>query len=85
MNQRPQSGSRDQVTSDRDWVVADAKLPAGFYIAEAVVHLRAIGEDVPDKLLAHTSPIGWCYIAFSGDFLWDRAADWSTFAQPRAD
>ena len=44
------------------------------YIADAVARLRAIGEDVPDDLLAHTSPVGWGHIAFSGDFLWDRAA-----------
>jgi len=44
------------------------------YIADAVAHLRAIGEDMPDELLAHTSPVGWGHIAFSGDFLWDRAA-----------
>jgi len=29
---------------------------------------------VVDDLLAHTSPVGWGHIAFSGDFLWDRAA-----------
>ena len=44
------------------------------YIADAVAHLQTIGEDVPDELLAHTSPVGWGHIAFSGDFLWDRAA-----------
>jgi TnpA family transposase len=44
------------------------------YIADAVAHLRASGEIVPDELLAHTSPVGWGHIAFSGDFLWDRAA-----------
>ena len=44
------------------------------YIADAVAHLRAIGEDMPDELLAHTSPVGWGHIAFSGDFPWDRAA-----------
>ncbi|NML91806.1 transposase [Sphingobium sp. TB-6] len=44
------------------------------YIADAVAHLRTIGEDVSDELLAHTSPVGWGHIAFSGDFLWDRAA-----------
>ena len=44
------------------------------YIAGPVAHLRAIGEDMPDELLAHTSPVGWGHIAFSGDFLWDRAA-----------
>jgi len=44
------------------------------YIADAVAHLRAIGEPAPDDLLVHTSPVGWGHIAFSGDFLWDRAA-----------
>jgi TnpA family transposase len=44
------------------------------YIADAVGHLRALGEPVPSELLAHTSPVGWEHIAFSGDFLWDRAA-----------
>jgi len=44
------------------------------YIADAVGHLRAQGERVPSELLAHTSPVGWEHIAFSGDFLWDRAA-----------
>ncbi|AFL50546.1 hypothetical protein USDA257_c19610 [Sinorhizobium fredii USDA 257] len=24
--------------------------------------------------MTHTSPVGWEHIAFSGDFLWDRAA-----------
>jgi TnpA family transposase len=44
------------------------------YMAEAVAHLRRIGETTPNALLAHTSPVGWEHIAFSGDFLWDRAA-----------
>lgn len=44
------------------------------YMAEAVDHLRNAGEFVPVELLAHTSPIGWEHIAFSGDFLWERAA-----------
>ncbi len=44
------------------------------YIADAVVHLRAQGEIIPDELLAHVSPVGWNHIGFSGDFLWDHAA-----------
>ena len=28
----------------------------------------------PAELLAHTSPLTWEHIGFSGDFLWDRAA-----------
>lgn len=45
------------------------------YIADAVQHLRSIGEAPDPALLAHTSPVGWEHIAFSGDFLWDRAAE----------
>jgi TnpA family transposase len=44
------------------------------YIADAVAHLRAEGRTVPNTLLAHTSPLTWEHIGFSGDFLWDRAA-----------
>lgn len=44
------------------------------YMADAVTHLRAAGETVPDDLLVHTSPVGWEHIGLSGDFLWDRAA-----------
>src|SRR5208337_394605 len=44
------------------------------YMADAVGHLRATGEVVPDEWLTHTSPVGWEHIGLSGDFLWDRAA-----------
>jgi len=44
------------------------------YMADAVEHLHSQSEVVPNNLLAHTSPVGWEHIAFSGDFLWDRAA-----------
>jgi hypothetical protein len=44
------------------------------YIADAVAHLRAIGEPAPDTWLAHTSPLSWEHISLSSDFLWDRAA-----------
>jgi TnpA family transposase len=44
------------------------------YIADAVAHMRTEGQAVPDALLAHTSPLIWEHIGFSGDFLWDRAA-----------
>lgn len=40
----------------------------------AVQHLGSESVAAPDHLLAHTSPVGWEHIAFSGDFLWDRAA-----------
>jgi hypothetical protein len=36
--------------------------------------MREAGKPLPAELLAHTSPLTWEYIGFSGDFLWDRAA-----------
>ena len=44
------------------------------YIADAVAHLRATDEVVPEALLAHTTPLSWEHIGLSGDFLWDHAA-----------
>jgi hypothetical protein len=44
------------------------------YMTDAIAHLRASAFLATDELLAHTSPVGWEHIAFSGDFLWDRAA-----------
>ena len=44
------------------------------YIADAIAHLRAQGHAVSDELLAHTSPLIWEHIGFSGDFLWNHAA-----------
>ena len=44
------------------------------YIDDAAAYLRSIGEPAPNELLAHVSPVGWGHIAFSGDFLWNRAA-----------
>jgi Tn3 transposase DDE domain len=52
------------------------------YIADAVRYLRAGGEEIDDKLMAHTSPVGWSHIAFSGDFLWDRAATAAPHRRP---
>src|SRR5882724_2540485 len=43
------------------------------YIADAIAHLRATEQSVPDAWLAHTSPLSWEHISFSGDFLWERA------------
>ncbi|RYL96567.1 hypothetical protein EWH10_17600 [Sphingobium fuliginis] len=41
---------------------------------ETTQHIRSTSVAVPDDLSAHTSPVGWEHIAFSGDFLWKRAA-----------
>ena len=43
------------------------------YIADAIAHLRA-QESLDEGLLAHTTPLTWEHIGFSGDFLWERAA-----------
>ena len=44
------------------------------YLADAFTHLRTDGKPLPPELLAHTSPLMWEHVGFSGDFLWDRAA-----------
>ncbi|MCQ9148146.1 MULTISPECIES: Tn3 family transposase [Brucella/Ochrobactrum group] len=44
------------------------------YMADALAHLRSTGKVVGDAMMAHTSPVGWEHIAFSGDFLWEQAA-----------
>src|ERR1700709_1127922 len=38
------------------------------YLADAVDHLRSHGQPVSPEFLAHTSPLTWEHIGFSGDF-----------------
>jgi TnpA family transposase len=45
------------------------------YVADIMAHIRRQGQNPPAELLAHTSPLTWEHIGFSGDFLWDRAAE----------
>ncbi len=52
------------------------------YLADAVQHLRDQGKPILDALLAHTSPLTWKHIGFSGDFLWDRAAATALYRRP---
>ena len=40
------------------------------YLGRAVAELRAQGETLPDKLLAHIAPLGWEHISFNGDYVW---------------
>jgi TnpA family transposase len=61
-------------TSGLNLVIAAIVYWNSTYLADAIQHLRARGETAPDALLAHTSPLTWEHIGFSGDFLWDRAA-----------
>ena len=42
------------------------------YIADAIAHLRATEQSVPDAWLAHTSPLSWEHISFSGAYLRSR-------------
>jgi TnpA family transposase len=48
--------------------------PIVYWNTTYVGYLRSNGEIVPVDFLARTSLAGWERIAFSGDFLWDRAA-----------
>jgi Tn3 transposase DDE domain len=43
-------------------------------IARVVKNSDSQRHAVPAELLAHTSPLTWEHIGFSGDFLWDRVA-----------
>lgn len=40
------------------------------YLGRVVDAMRAEGKDIPDKLLAHVSPLGWEHIGLTGDYLW---------------
>jgi TnpA family transposase len=40
------------------------------YLGHAAAELRAEGETLPDKLLAHIAPLGWEHISFNGDYVW---------------
>ena len=42
------------------------------YLARAVAALRET-QTVPDRLLAHLSPLGWEHINLTGDYLWNAA------------
>ena len=52
------------------------------YLDDAAEHLRAEGKPVPPELLVHTSPLTWEHTAFSGNFLWDRAAATAAHRRP---
>jgi TnpA family transposase len=41
------------------------------YLADAIAALCAEGEEVPDELIAHLSPIGWEPVNFLGQFTFD--------------
>jgi len=39
------------------------------YLDRAVAALRQV-EEVPDRLLAHLSPLGWEHVNLTGDYIW---------------
>ena len=39
------------------------------YLERAVATLRQ-KEDIPDRLLAHPSPLGWEHVNLTGDYVW---------------
>src|SRR6266851_10425526 len=43
------------------------------YLADAIKALRADGEDVPDELIAHLSPVAWEPVNFLGRYTFDPA------------
>ena len=49
-------------------VVACIALWNTAYLDRAVAALRSAGEDVPDELLAHLSPLRWEHINLTGDY-----------------
>jgi Tn3 transposase DDE domain len=53
------------------------------YLADAVDYLRSRRRAAPAELPAHSSPLTWEYIGFSGDLLWDRAAAIAVQRPPR--
>lgn len=66
--------ARQYRASGMNLVIAAIVWRNSTYMADVFDHLRTAGELAPDDLLAHTSPVGWEHIAFSGDFLRDHAA-----------
>jgi TnpA family transposase len=54
------------------------------YLGRAVAALRKV-EDVPDRLLAHLSPLGWEHVNLTGDYVWataDEASETSDGFRP---
>jgi hypothetical protein len=72
---RPQAGLHRAAVraSGLNLVIAAIVYWNSTYFADAVAHLQG-KEHLDDALLAHTTPLTWEDIGFSGDFLWDRAA-----------
>jgi len=53
-------------------VVAAIVLWNTVYVERAISVLRQQGQDIPDELLAHVSPLKWEHINLTGDYVWRR-------------
>jgi TnpA family transposase len=47
------------------------------YLTRAIAAVRAQGEDVPEALLTHISPVGWEHINFLGRYHFDLRQPWT--------
>jgi hypothetical protein len=87
---RPRPRAQQFRASGLNLVIAAIVYWDSTYIADAIAYPRARGQPAPQALLAHTSPLTWEHIGFSGDFLWDQAAATAgrrrplNFRRPRA-
>lgn len=64
--------SQSHRASGLNLVVAAISVWNTVYLGRAVAALRAEGQNVPDELLAHISPLGWEHIGLTGDYLWHQ-------------
>ncbi len=44
------------------------------HLPAAVEELRSRGENIPDEVLGHLSPLGWEHITLTGTYRWDLTA-----------
>ena len=58
--------------SGLNFVVAAIALWNTVHLQRAVQQLRQQGEDVPDDLIQHVSPLAWEHIGLTGDYLWEQ-------------
>jgi hypothetical protein len=42
------------------------------YLGQAVAARKRAGQDFPQELLAHISPLGWAHILLTGEYMWKK-------------
>jgi len=70
---------RDRTTEGQHYRMAGLNLLAAIVIywntaklGEAVKQRKKAGLPIPPELLAHTSPLGWAHILFTGEYRWSK-------------